>query len=317
MSLSILITGATGFVGRQLVEQLKTHDVELFLLVRGLVHGFGASSNVNVIEHTSIESYSGKGLPDTIDVIIHLAAKAHVTEDDKRRHEYQSVNVNGTSALWRVARDKRVKHFIYLSSTKVYGIENTINAVTEQSPVTPKGVYAESKYQAEQILTNLTEDGIQVSIVRSPLIYGGGVKANMASLVKLVHLVPLLPLGMLHNKRSIVSVRNLCDFLKVLVFETPKITYKKEIFLVTDKYSYSTPELCKMIAQAFKKQVLLFPVPSFLISYVCFWAGKKSLWDKLSCSQEFEGKNPSKFYEWSAPFPTNNEIQVMISKGTQ
>ena len=175
-----------------------------------------------MIQTESIERYVGEQLPDSLDGIVHLVAKAHVTENEADREEYTRVNVEGTRALLRVAKAKQVKHFVYMSSIKASGEFPESGTLTEREPSSPQGVYGETKWQAEQLLSELSQAGIRVSVVRPPLVYGVGVKANMAALVKLVKWLPALPFGRIRNQRSMISVRNLSNFVMTLLLTPPR-----------------------------------------------------------------------------------------------
>ncbi|UAA39668.1 NAD-dependent epimerase/dehydratase family protein [Paraneptunicella aestuarii] len=313
MKPKVLLTGATGFVGRQVMNDLKQRDVELFALVRN-TSDINENEAVTVIGHDSIENYAGEGLPEKLDVIIHLVAKAHVTEDESNRAEYERVNVAGTQAMVNLAKAKDVKHFIYLSSIKVNGDETFKEPITEASEVCPKGVYAETKYQAENLANELADNGIKVSIVRPPLVYGAGVKANMAALTKLVRLLPVLPFGMINNQRSLISVRNLSDFLMTLVFELPVQSYERETFIVSDRNPLSIRELCLAIAQGLHKKVIMLPVPQMLLSVLTKVFGMSRQWQKLAGNMVLNGLNSEKYFSWVAPYQTADEIKLFAVK---
>ena len=202
----------------------------------------------------SIENYTGESLPISIDCIVHLVAKAHVTESEADRHEYTQVNVEGTRAMLRVAKAKQVKHFIYMSSIKATGDFPPDSVLKETNVCHPQGVYGETKRQAERLLDELSNGGVRVSIIRPPLVYGLGVKANMAALVKLVKYLPVLPFGSIENRRSIVSVRNLSHFVMTLLFVKPNYDYHRELFIVSDPHSLSTAQICQFIARGLARE---------------------------------------------------------------
>lgn len=314
MKQRILITGATGFVGKQLVVQLMKPNCELFLLVRSGCASAFADLDVNVIEHASIEQYRGQELPEKLDCIIHLVAKAHVTEKEQNRAEYERVNVAGTQALCDVARRLQVSHFIYLSSIKVNADATSAGPISEHSQPEPTGVYAETKFAAEQLAQGLVEDGIRVSVVRPPLVYGGGVKANMAALVKLVKWLPILPFGRIANKRSFLSVRNLCDFIMTLAFKEPQQHYNSEVFIVSDGEAFSTAQLCQTIAKGMNKQPIMLNISVAFLSTITRLLGLQAMWSKLTSSLHVSGVNPQQYYQWTPPFAASEEIAALTKE---
>lgn len=310
MTFKVLITGATGFVGGQVLHDLLQQNSEIYVLVRSENHTFPAG--VKVIQTESIERYVGEQLPDSLDGIVHLVAKAHVTENEADREEYTRVNVEGTRALLRVAKAKQVKHFVYMSSIKASGEFPESGTLTEREPGSPQGVYGETKWQAEQLLSELSQAGIRVSVVRPPLVYGVGVKANMAALVKLVKWLPALPFGRVRNKRSMISVRNLSNFVMTLLLTPPREAYQHEMFIVSDKQSLSTAQLCRWIAQGLSKKVWMLPVPASFLSLCVRLLGMHKPWQKLTGNAQVQGEHPGRYFNWQAPYESSDEIIAMV-----
>ena len=314
MTRRILITGASGFVGRHLVAELLGCDCELFLLVRTGAKAAFADLAVTVIEHSSIERYRGEGLPATLDCVVHLAAKAHVTEKPEHNSEYQTVNVAGTRAVCAVARQTQATHFVYMSSIKVNAEETDATPLTEEDVEAPAGIYAETKLQAEQVARELIEEGVRVSIVRPPLVYGGHVKANMAALVKLVRWLPILPFGDIANRRSFISVSNLCDFLRTLAFETPAEPYQAAIFMVSDNEMLSTAQLCQVMATSLRKTRIIAAVPRQWLARMCELLGQGRRWRKLTASLCVKGVNAHRYYGWVPSRSAVEEITAFIQE---
>ncbi len=313
MKKTILISGATGFVGTQVVKDLIGREVELYLLVRDdSTLGFTECKDVHLIRHDSIEKYQGEGLPDKVDAIVHLVAKAHVTEDESQRDEYEKVNVKGTEALAKIAVQKRVDDFIYLSSIKVNGEETGEKGFSELDPASPQGIYAETKYKAEQVAGSLAANGIRVSIVRIPLVYGRGVKANMAALVKMVKSFPVIPFGAIDNSRSLISVRNLSHFIMTLLFEKALLSYDSELFLISDKEPVSTAKMCAMIANALKRKIMLLSVPKWCLQSLLIILGRREQWNKLAGNLEVNGVNAKRYFNWSAPYLMSDELLFLV-----
>lgn len=316
MRKKILLTGSTGFVGQQVVRDLSCRDVELYLPVRDANYDFGITlgDNVHLIQHKSIEQYQGGGLPETIDAIVHLVAKAHVTEDESSRKEYEKVNVEGTESLVNIAIEKKVAHFIYLSSIKVNGDETFDVGFTEFDSENPIGVYAETKFQAEQRALLLKSKGVKVSIIRTPLVYGNGVKANMAALVNMVKVLPIIPLGAIDNRRSFISVRNLSDFIQALLFKEPLSEYDAALFLLSDREPVSTAKMCALIAQALNRRITLMSVPQWCIRTLLSVIGKKVMWNKLAGNLEVQGVNAKKYFGWTAPYTMLEELKYLAKE---
>ncbi|MCY7294365.1 NAD-dependent epimerase/dehydratase family protein [Alteromonas sp. a30] len=316
--MNILITGATGFVGRQLVSDLlkQSQDIELFLVARNdprehLPIAHLKDRNIHFIQVDSIENLSAQQLSSNIDVVIHLAAKAHVVENNELAGEYERINVDGTKAVAQVAIAKQVKHFIYVSSIKVNGDETSIQAFSEDDIPSPEGVYALTKFQAEQYLRSISSSSLRVSIIRPPLVYGKGVKANMNALVSLVKRLPVLPLGAINNRRSLISVGNLNHFILTILSTKPAEQYDYSVFLVADKSPVSTAQLCQNIAQALGKSIMMLSIPPALMAFAFKLIGKGTMWNKLSSNLEISGQNAMRYYHWEARYPMVEELAYL------
>jgi nucleoside-diphosphate-sugar epimerase len=175
------------------------------------------------------------------------------------KEEYEKINVRQTIDLAKKAKSSGVNHFIFMSTVKVYG-EETNNKYTENSVCKAEDEYGKSKLKAEQELLGLSDEGLgfSVSIVRTPIVYGYGVKANIKSLVKLTSKVPVLPFGGIHNKRSMVYIGNLCHLVDVVVGQQ-----KSGVFLAADDEPLSTTRLIELIAKSLDKKVYLLKIPFF------------------------------------------------------
>mgnify|MGYP001206170270 FL=1 len=232
----ILLTGASGFVGSYFFKNYKkTYHIKKFSFL---------NDNFNDLELNSIET------------IVHCSALVHQMKEAKKEH-YYDINVNQTIELAKKAKDSGVKHFIFLSTVKVYGEECKF-PYFEDSPTNPKDHYSASKLEAEMLLSKLETDNFKTSVVRSPLIYGNGVKANFFNLISLVKKTPILPFKDTKNKRSIVFVGNICFVLhKIISLE------KQGVFIAKDNESLSTSELILMIGESLNKKIFLIKIPFF------------------------------------------------------
>ena len=262
----ILITGASGFIGRSLCGLLHAGGHVVCAAVRnkvGDIYGVRECIQVGDID----ESTDWQKALIGIDVIIHLAARVHVMHD-KTLDSFESfnkVNVLGTENLARMAVKAGVKRFVFISSVKVNG-EGSDHPYTENDIPKPEDAYGVSKRLAEDFLRTIAKQSIiQVVILRLPLVYGPGVKANFGNLIKLAAAGIPLPFKGVDNQRSLVYLGNVVDAIKVCA-EHPLAG--DETFLVSDGAAVSTPMLLGMIALAMHKRVLLFSAPKGLLKCI-------------------------------------------------
>ena len=239
--MTLLITGGTGFVGQALVKRLDELPVRLA---------------------TRLDFMKWEEALVGITAVVHLAARVHVMQDTAADPltAFRSVNVDGTLNLARLAAATGAKRFVFISSIKVNG-ESTPpgRAFTEADAPNPQDAYGQSKFEAEQGLRQLSADtGMEVVIIRPPLVYGPGVKANFAALMSAVQRGWPLPLGAVHNQRSLVALDNLVDFI-VTCITHPQAA--NQTFLVSDGQDLSTNELVLGMAQAARVPARLLPVP--------------------------------------------------------
>lgn len=229
------------------------------------------------------EGLSGVG------VVIHLAARVHIMSDDAPDPfaEFRTVNVDGTLNLARQAFKAGVRRFVYLSSIKVNG-EKTLSGqpFTEEDVPAPLGFYAISKCEAEEGLRQVAQQtGMEVVIIRPPLVYGPGVKANFLNMLRWLHKGMPLPLGLIKNRRSLVALENLLDFI-VLCLEHPAAA--NQTFLVSDGEDFSTPELLRRMGTALNASPRLLPVPQRLLEVGLHGAGKGDLAQRLCGSLQVD-----------------------------
>jgi nucleoside-diphosphate-sugar epimerase len=215
--------------------------------------------------------------------VIHLAARVHQMNDNSVNvlSEYRKVNTAGTLNLARQAIKTGVKRFIFISSIKVNG-EQSDFPYSEISKPTPSDSYGISKWEAEQGLNQLAKNGeMEVVIIRPPLIYGPGVKANFASMIKWVQRGIPLPFGAIHNKRSMVAVENLVDFILLCADRSKSPKAGNETFLISDGVDVSTTELLNNVRTAYGVKTPLVPVPEKLLNFGLNLVGKSDLSSRL------------------------------------
>lgn len=192
------------------------------------------------------------------DVVFHVAGIAHVKETDENRALYYSVNRDLAYETAKIAKESGVKHFIFLSSMSVYGIDNGV--IDNSTKLTPKTAYGKSKAEAENLLKNLDDESFVLSIIRPPMVYGPGCKGNYPRLSNLVKKAPVFPL--VNNKRSMIYIDNLSEFLRQLIVEP-----KRGIFLPQNLDYVNTSELAKIIAEIFNRKIIFTKIFNPIINF--------------------------------------------------
>jgi len=267
--MKVLVTGATGFVGRFLCSRLLAEGWR----VRGTLLAFeNPSSLVNGVEAVTVKPL-GADTPWShalagIDVVIHLAARVHIMDDPAvdPLTEFRFVNVDGTAQLAREAAQAGVKRFVFISSIKVNG-EETVVPYTPDSPPNPSDPYGISKWEAEQAIRAVeAKTGIEVVVVRPTLVYGPGVKANFLNMMKIITKGFPLPFSSIANRRSLIYIGNLVDALTACA---NRPAAAGQTYLVSDGDDVSTPELIRRTATALGVPSRLFPVPVSLMQLAC------------------------------------------------
>lgn len=295
----ILVTGGNGFVGSALVKALADRE----RAVRSVVRKY-ENQGVNV-ETVVGELTTEVGLQDllsNIDTIVHTAARVHVMKDiaEDPLENYRSLNVTATLKLARQAANRGVRRFVFISSIKVNGesTEKDIPFRADDLPF-PTDPYGISKMEAEQELLDIAATTeMEVVIIRPPLIYGPGVKANFKSMMDWLCTGMPLPLGSLHNKRSLIAIDNLIDFIMVAIDHKAAAN---QIFLVSDGEDLSTTELLRRTSKALGKSVNLLPVPEYALKFITYLLGKKELSRRLCDSLQIDISKNQTMLGWTPP----------------
>ena len=255
----VLVTGASGFVGSVLCPMLAS----VGYVVRAAVRS-GSAAPEGIAERITIGEIDGRTdwteALRGVELVIHLAARAHVLDDSAEAAVlYAETNANGTQRLAAAAARCGVRRFIFLSTVKVNGEESADHAYTSDDPPDPQDVYGRSKWQAERHLWEIAASaGMQADVVRAPLVYGPGVRANFLRLLRWVDHERPLPFGAVHNRRSLVSAWALCDLL-IRLLDHPAAVNRT--WMVSDGEDISTSELVRRIAAAMGRRAWLLPVP--------------------------------------------------------
>lgn len=295
----VLVTGASGFVGRALLERMSTMDA--FELVAALRRP-GPTLPKGVVSTPVSELDSGTSWHAAlsgVDVVIHAAARVHVMLDEAADplSEFRRVNVEGTLNLGRQAAASGVRRFIFISSIKVNGEQTRpgvpYTADDVPAPVDPYGV---SKMEAELGLRALAEEsGMEVVIIRPVLVYGPGVKANFLSMMRWLSKGLPLPLGAIQNMRSLVALDNLVDLIVTCVGNP---SAANQVFLVSDGEDLSTKELLCRMGQALGKPARLLPIPSWLLEGCASMLGKRALSQRLCGSLQVDVEKTRSLLGW-------------------
>lgn len=280
---TLLLTGSSGFIGRHFIRDSLKHDIHSVSL-----------------RNTLPESLDLTGY----DALIHLAALVHQMQGAPKE-EYFHINRDLTLSLAQKAKNDGVKHFIFVSTVKVYGEETTTAPLTEHSPCHPNDPYGESKLAAEEGLLAMASEYFTVSIIRIPLVYGEGVKANMFNLIKLCDTLPLLPFGGINNRRSMVYVKNVTAFINTLLEQRAS-----GIFIVSDSKPISTTQLVQIIYTVLDKKRILLTLPKVLINLI--QRLKPSLHQRLFGSLEIDPSASFKKLKFIPPYTTEEGIKAMI-----
>ena len=308
----ILITGANGFVGCALTHHLLDAGWPVSCAMRSdnmLDSRIRRKVTVPSVDaHTDwADALSG------CEVVIHLAARVHVMHDSASDPlaEFRKTNVEGTLNLAQQAAAAGVKRFIFISSIKVNG-EQTLpgRPFTEADVARPQDAYGQSKYEAEQGLMSIAKQiGMEVVIIRPPLIYGAGVKANFASMLHYVKRGMPLPLGAIHNKRSFVYLGNLLSLIECCI-DHPAAA--NQVFLVSDGHDLSTTALLRCCAVALDVKARLLPVPQGVIEFFAAMLGKKAVAQRLCGNLQVDISKARTVLGWTPPVSVADGLQAAV-----
>jgi nucleoside-diphosphate-sugar epimerase len=312
-NLTVLVTGASGFVGKVLCQKLLELGVNLSVLTRRpLEYGPHALQHV----YNGLEAIQPQPQWfDGVDIVVHLAARVHQMQADPKNETalQMAINCDATVKLASMAAKCGVKQFIYLSSIKVNG-EHTDGRepFSELDIPAPKDAYGWAKWEAEQGLNTLADNSdLAITIIRPPLVYGPDVKANFKALLKLSAKRLPLPLSSINNKRSIVSVDNLSDLL-IHCFSNKKAF--NQTFLVADKQPVSTPKLVRLMALSQGKPVCLLPMPIFILKAIAWLLNRRAVVERLVQSLELNCAKVEQLVGWLPPTATDVEFKRYSAK---
>jgi nucleoside-diphosphate-sugar epimerase len=310
----ILVTGFNGFIGQNIYREL----IKLNYFVRGAIRSLDSlliNNNIKYISVGNIDSETNWDYAlEGIDCVIHCAGKAHAINKKVELDIYRVVNRDGAKHLAEQAAKAGVKRLIFLSSVKVNGEStdkpNGTKIFTYNDIPNPQDNYAISKFEAERALWEVSsKTGLEVVVVRLPLVYGYGVKGNLERLIKFINSKIPMPFGGIQNKRSLIGIDNLLDVL-VRCVQHPDIAGKT--FLVSDEEDLSTPKLISLIASTMGQPAKLFTVPSFLLKFLGFVIGKQSEISRLTGSLQIDNSYVREILNWTPPVSVEEGIRRMV-----
>lgn len=310
--MNVLVTGSNGFLGKSLIKKFEREHFNVFPVIRK-----SSSSNLedNAIVISGIDSKTDwQDYLDNKDVVIHCAARVHVMNDtvSEPLFAFREVNVLGTLNLANAAAQAGVKRFIFISSIKVNGESTTGSApYTSFDAPSPEDAYGISKAEAEEQLLALGKNiGMDIVIIRPPLVYGLGVKANFAAICRLISKgLPLPFASLVTNKRSMVYVGNLISLIVECVNNK---NAANKVFLVSDNDDLSLADFIKRLSCAMGKKTLLLPCPKFLFELAGRVTGKSAVVDRLVGSLQVDISDTCKILNWTPPYTVENGFKETV-----
>jgi len=307
-SKTVLVSGANGFVGKALCAELFQQGHGVRAAVRSENVQVANSETVPVGEINGETDWTGA--LSGINVVIHLAARVHVMNDTATDAlaEFRKVNVDGALNLARQAVEAGVQRFIFISSIKVNGegtqLGRPYSAEDEPAPLDPYGI---SKCEAEDALRQLAaETGLEVVIIRPPLIYGPGVKANFKSMMRYLDKGMPLPLGAIKNRRSLLALDNLIDLIITSIHHPAAAN---QTFLVGDGEDLSTPELLRRMAEALGKKARLVPIPIPVLMLGASLLGRQAMAQRLCGSLQVDISKARDLLGWTPPVNVDEALR--------
>ena len=311
-----LVTGANGFVGSRLCAALLRSGKSVTASARRSLPATAQHplSGAQWIADATVDSTHHWGVAlQGVDVVVHLAARVHVMQELATNPllEFRAVNVAGTLNLARQAAAAGARRFVYLSSVKVNGESTQAgHPFVEADTPHPQDAYSQSKHEAEMGLKQVARDtGIEVVIVRPPLVYGPGVKANLASLMRAVQHGWPLPLGAIHNQRSLVALDNLVHFIITCATHPGAAN---QTYLVSDGQDLSTTELVQGLARAADVNALLVPVPAWALKGIATLLGRSGAVQRLCGNLQVNIAKARQDLDWIPPLSIQEGLRRVV-----
>ncbi len=307
--MKLLITGASGFVGTAMADKSIRRGLEVKAAMRSSRQSV-SGAEVCVVSEIDGESDWTHALKD-VNTVIHLAARVHVLRETVAdpQAEFLKVNLYGTENLARQAAHAGVKRLVYVSSIGVNGNATFgLHAYSESDSPHPHNAYADSKWQAEQALWKISQQtGLEIVVVRPPLVYGGGAPGNFSLMLKALTKSVPLPLASVSNLRSLVYVENLVDAL-ILCATHPFAA--GQTYLVSDGEDISTPGLLRQLGDAIECPARLFPCPPALLKWAGALTGRSAQVERLMGSLQVDSGKIRRELNWTPPYTLQQGLQA-------
>lgn len=298
----VLITGANGFIGRALCENLLKNNFIVRAVVRDENNAKNVPSGANtILAGNFVEVSNWMPFLKDIDVVVHLAARVHQMRKKENNSLYQKMNVDVTRELALACHKAGVERFIFVSSVKAMGELTKLGEIWDEHTLCmPQYAYGQSKLAAEKVLMDISRTtGLKIVILRFPLIYGFKVKANMAKLIKIVNKGIPLPFRSIQNKRSLLYVGNAVDAIWLCIKHRVACG---ETFLVSDGEDISTSELIRQIASVEGHSVCLFSFPPRLLRFLGKILGQSQAMSRLLDSLVIDSSKIRRVLSWQPPY---------------
>lgn len=317
MNKQVMVTGASGFVGRQLCHSLANQGWTVLAGVRSADASAGLGLGRLVEIGNLEEPKDWSGLLAGCQALVHLAGRVHVMHDSSvdPLAQYLAANTEATRRLAEGAAKAGVRRFILVSTIKVSGECSPVagggREWPEDQPPAPEGPYAVSKARAEAELQAVCgRTGMEFVVVRPPLVYGPGVRANFLSLLRSVDRGLPFPLASLTNQRSLVGIANLADFIDCCLSHPAAAN---QVFQVADLEPLSTPELIRAMATALGHPARIFPFPPALLKALFIGLGKRPVWERLAGSLKVDTRKAETLLGWRPPVASADELAATVA----
>ncbi len=313
--MTVLVTGASGFIGRHVIDELLRQSIKVRIACR-------QGANIEFpVDNVEVVYLSGSGITATdwaeavahCSAVIHLAARAHVLRD---RHEdpvraFRLANIDYARACGEAAVIAGVQRFIFMSSVGVHGGTSGVQPIHAESPIKPHTPYACSKAEAEQALSEVVRgSGMTLTVVRPPLVYGPGAPGNFGVLVRAVARGLPLPLGSLtSNRRSFVAIDNLVDLIGTCLNHPGAAD---QTFLVSDGEDVSTTDLLLRLGLIMGKPALLVPVPVGWLAFGAKLLGKREMFQSLCGSLQVDISKTCTLLDWKPPVSLEEGLRKAV-----
>jgi len=306
--MKVLVTGASGFIGRSCVRELASAGFLPIAVLRTIQKKSLVKPHEFVLVPDVRDRSAWTKALRGVDAVVHLAARAHVMSENSENPdaEYARVNVNGTKVLLQCCAEKGIRRFVYLSSIKVNGDATEVVPFSADDPPAPMDPYGRSKRDAELLIRHVCEEhNIDWTIIRPPLVYGPGVKGNFARLIGLVRSGMPMPFGACKNKRAMIYIGNLCSLISQTLSTEASCN---KIFLVSDGHDLAVAELIERIGEADGKKVLLFRVPIAVLSALAAALGRSQDLRRLTQPLEIDVSSTYRILGWRPPYGINEAL---------